>query len=138
MAKLDGESNIKVLNAIDIQAITTDTTTAGDILDTQGYESVTFVFQAGTLTDGDYTPLIREGDDSGLSDASEVSDLRLLPSGTGQEASAALSTSNGVSKIGVTSNKRYIEASLVSANTSSGGTLGAIALLGHPNNAPVA
>ncbi len=56
--------------AFNTQAITTDTTTNGEIIDLAGFDSATFVLQAGTLTDGNYTTLIHEGDESDLSDAS--------------------------------------------------------------------
>lgn len=135
--KKDLQSDIKVINALDTQAISTDTTTNGDVIDTQGYNSIVFVLQAGTLTDGTYTPVIEEGDNSGLSDAAAVTDFHLLPSGTGQEAAAALDTSNTVSKLGVISNKRYLRLSVASTSTTSGGTVGGVAVLGHPVSSPV-
>ena len=141
MAKKDQLSDIKELNAFDIQAISSDTTTNGDIIDTQGYESVSFVFQSGTITDGDYTVLIQEGDDSGLSDASAVADADLLPVGTGQEAAASFDADtddNLVTKIGYRGSKRYVRFNVVSTNTTTGGTVGAIAILGYPHESPVA
>lgn len=140
MATKDLLSEIKELRAISPAAITSDTTTAGQIIDTQGYESVTFIIASGTITDGTYTPLIQEGDDSGLSDAAAVPDDRLLPSGTGQEAAIAIvaADDNVVEKIGVISKKRYVRLSLVSTGVTSGGTLAAVAILGHPHLAPVA
>lgn len=140
MAKKDQLSDIKELNAFDIQAISSDTTTNGDVIDTQGYESVSFVFQTGTITDGDYTVLIQEGDESDLSDASAVVDADLLPVGTGQEAAASFTADtddNLVSKIGYRGSKRYVRFNVVSANTTTGGTVGAVAILGYPHEAPV-
>lgn len=133
MPSIDLKNNIDERVALNIQAISTDTTTNGVIIDTQGYESVTFIFQAGTLSDGTYTPLIQDGDDSGLSDAAAVSDTFLI----GTESAAALDTSNTVSRIGYVGKKRYVRFNAVSASTSSGGTLGAVVVLGSAKHNPV-
>jgi len=131
----DMYNNIKQLNALDIQAISTNTTTAGEIIDTQGFDSLTFIFQTGTITDGDYTVLIEEGNESDLSDAAAVSDGDLL----GTEAGASFTADtddNKTSRIGYRGNKRYVRLNVVSANTTSGATVGAIAILGHPRVVP--
>jgi len=127
MAGFDEKTKILQKVALNIQAITTDTTTAGTEIDTQGFEALTFLFQAGTLTDGTYTPLVQESDTSG-SGYTNVVDADLI----GTEAAAALDTSNTASRIGYVGKKRYVKISLVSTSTSSGGTLGAIAVLGRP------
>lgn len=133
----DMKNNIKVSNALNIQAISTNATTAGAIIDTKGYDSLTFVFQTGTITDGDYTLLIHEGDNSALSDAAAVADADLL--GTEAAASFVADTDdNKVSKIGYRGNKRYVRLSVVSTNVTTGGTVGAVAVQGHPQFAPVA
>jgi len=128
-------SSYKVSNAFDTQAITSDTTTAGDIIDTAEYGSILFVTQSGTLTDGTYTVLIEDGDESNLSDATAVADADLT--NTEASASFAATDDNTVNKIGYVGSKRYVRLSLVSASTSSGGTLGAIAIQGSPITAPV-
>lgn len=137
MANRENVSNIEQLNAFDIQTISSDTTTNGEIIDTQGYDSVTFLFQTGTVTDGDYTVLIQEGDEDDLSDAAAVADADL----TATEASVSFTADtddNAVSKIGYLGNKRYVRFNVVSTNTSSGAVVGAQAILSHPANAPVA
>ena len=138
MALKDMESQMKEVVALPIQAISSDTTTNGAAVDMQGYEAVTFLPVAGAVTDGDYTPLILEGDDSNVSNASAVADADLLPSGTGQEASAALDTANTASKIGYRGTKRYVFCSIVSANTASGATVGVVGIQECPSKAPVA
>lgn len=137
MPKFDMYNNVKVLNAFDIQAISTDTTTNGDILDLKGFEACTFVFQTGTVTDGDYTVLIQEGDESNLSDAAAVADTDLI----GTEAAASFTADtddNAISKIGYIGDKRYVRFNVVSTSTSTGATVGAIGVLGHAHIAPVA
>lgn len=121
----DLKNNIVEVNALDIQAISTDTTTAGEIIDTQGFESITFVAQAGTLTDGTYTVKVEVGDNSALSDAADATTDELIGS------LPALSASNAVGRVGVLTGKRYVRLSLVSTSTSTGGTLGAVAIKGH-------
>ena len=131
----DLHNNISPAVALDTTAIGSDTTTAGNIIDLQGFNSVEFVILSGTLTDGNYTPLIEDGDDSGLSDAAAVADAELL----GTEAAAAFaaaSDDDAVKRIGYIGNKRYVRLSIVSASTSSGGTLSAIAVRGHAADGP--
>lgn len=132
----DLHDNVSVSVAKNPTTISTDTTTAGVIIDTKGYGAIEFVMYTGTRTDGTYTPLIEESDDSGLSGATAVDDANLF----GTEAGAALIASNSASRIGYRcGNKRYVRLSVVSASTSSGCTsVGAIAIKGNPDLLPTA
>lgn len=131
MPKAEITTKTKPVIGLNIQAITTNTTTAGSAVDTADFNGgVNIVFQAGTLTDGTYTPYITESDDNVTYTA--VADEYLVaqdPSNVGAlapEAQAALTVSNTVSKIGYVGYKRYIKAALVSTGVTSGGTLGAV------------
>ena len=130
MAKRELYSTTAPVVALNTSAISSDTTTNGVIIDTAGYESILFVIQSGTLADGTYTPLIQEGNDSGLSDAASVADGDL----TNTEASVAFAATddNAVKSIAYVGDKRYVRLNIVSASTSSGGTLGAVAVKGNP------
>jgi hypothetical protein len=131
-------NSIKVKPALNIQTISTNTTTAGNIIDTQGFESCTFLFFMGALTDGDYTVLLQEGDASNLSDVASVADGDMIPD-SGGEASASFTADgddNKVSKIAYKGTKRYVRLSIVSASTSSGAVCGALAVLGHARSDP--
>ena len=130
MAKRELKSTTSPVVALNTTAISSDTTTNGVIIDTAGYESILFVIQSGTITDGTYTPLIQEGDDSGLSDAASVVDADL----TNTEASVAFAATddNAVKSIAYVGDKRYVRLNIVSASTSSGGTLSAVAVKGDP------
>lgn len=133
----DLASNVKVSVGLTPQTIATDTTTVGAIIDTKGFSSLTFAL-AAEWTDGTYTPLVEDGDDSGLSDAAAVVDSELLPtSDTGPEADAALAA-DGASKIGYAGNKRYVRLSVVSASTSVGAVVSAVAVQDRASLAPVA
>lgn len=133
MASRDLKNNIKVLNALNIASISSNTTTAGVEIDTQGYESVTFEIITGARTDGTVTPLIQESDTSG-SYSGSVDDNDLV----GLEADAALSTAHSRSRIGYIGTKRYVKLSLVSTAVTSGLTAGGSVILGNPKSAPVA
>jgi len=134
MASIDMKNDVKGLIALDIQAIASDTTTVGNIIDLAGFESVTFFQESGAYTDGSYTLLIEEGDDAALADAAAVADSSLV----GTEADTAISAANAVSSIGYVGGKRYVRASVVSASVTTGATVGALAVIGSPRHAPVA
>ncbi len=136
MASKDLHNNVKVVRAIDYTAVTNgNTTTNGEIIDTKGFDSVEFVFEMHSQTDGDYTVLIQDGDDSGLSDAAAVADAYLL--GTESGASFTADTSdNDVSKIGYIGGKRYVRANIVQSGGTSGGNFSAVCILGDATDAP--
>ena len=133
MASRDLKNNIKIVNALNIASITTNTTTGGVEVDTQGYESVTYECMTGARTDGTITPLLQESDVSGTYSGS-VADEDLI----GLEADAALSALNARSRFGYIGKKRYIKVSLVSTSVTTGLTAGASVILGNPKSAPVA
>jgi hypothetical protein len=134
MASVDLKTNIDEKLALNNAAITSDTTTVGNEIDTAGFESVTFIAQLGVVTDGTYTPSITECDTSGGTFTAVV-DADLI----GTEAAAALTATNTVSRIGYIGKKRYVKFSFVSTGTSSGvAAASAVAVLGSPRHAPVA
>lgn len=132
----DLHDNIKAEVAFNTAAITSDTTTNGNIIDMQGFGSVEFIIQSGTLTDGTYTPLLKEGDAANLSDAETVDAADLT--GTIAGATFAASDDNKAKKVGYIGNKRYVRLSIVSASTTSGGTVSAVAVKANAADAPVA
>ena len=133
MASRDLKNNIKVVNGLSIASITTNTTTGGEQVDTQGYESVTVVVMTGARTDGTVTPLLQESDVNG-SYSGSVADEDLI----GLEADAALSIANGRAIFGYIGKKRYIKPSFVSTGVTTGLTAGISIILGNPKSAPVA
>lgn len=131
----DLHNNVSPAVALMAQAIGTDTTTAGAIVDLQGFEGCEFVILSGTVTDGTYTPLIEHGDDSGLSDAAAVPDSGLL--GTEAAAAFAAADDDAVKRVGYVDGKRYVRLSLVSAGTATGvNFMAAVAVRSHPRHAP--
>lgn len=115
----DLKNDIGVAVALNPATIATDTTTNGNVIDLQGYESATFVIGIGTRTDGTYTPLLKESDVSTFGgEENAVDDADLI----GTEAAAALTASNTVKTLGYKGSKRYLRLSVVSTSTTSGTT----------------
>ena len=137
MAMRDIESKLKASTALATQAISSDTTTNGSAIDMSGYEAIVASYHTGALTDGTYTPIVLEGDDTNVQNASAVADADLLPSGTGQETSAAISVANTTTQVGYRGTKRYVFFGVVSSDTTTGATVGATAIQGCPNKAPI-
>lgn len=131
MTTRDTFNNLSIVNALDTQVISSDTTTDGEVIDTQGFESLTFSLKSGAYTDGTYTPVIEESDEVTFGgEENAVADGDLI----GTEADAALSAANTLSKIGYRGSKRYVRLTIVSASTSSGATIGASAIKGHAHD----
>ena len=132
----DLHNNIKAEVALNVSAISTNTTTAGNIIDMRGFGAAEFILLSGALTDGAYTALVQEGDAANLSDAASVADADLL--GTEAAASLALTDDNAVKKIGYIGNKRYLKGVATPTGTHTVGTpIGIIALRGASAYRPV-
>lgn len=121
----------KVINALEPQAITSNTTTPGAIIDAADFDNgLYFSVLCYAYTDGTYTLKIEEGDDSGLSDAADVDADKQLVYGTLPAVTAAHSEGDVIPKEGVHSTKRYIRASLVSTGVTTGASLAVVAVAG--------
>jgi len=134
MSEFDLHSNIDDRVALTNQEITSDTTTVGEIIDTSGFESIEFIIQSGTITDGAYALLLEEGDDAALADAAVLSSELTLGSLTGFVAA----DDDVTKRVGSIGKDRYQRLSIVSTSTTSGGFFSAISVLGHPHSGPVA
>jgi hypothetical protein len=107
-------------------AISTNTTTNGLVIDLQGFESCRFDIASATLTDGTYACSLQEGTASDGSDMADVAAAQQL--GT---ASFAATDDNTVKSLGYLGSKRYVRVKIVSTGVTTGGTLGATAVLGR-------
>jgi len=137
MAIKEEATNQKVIDALTSQAISTDTTTTGAIIDTADYDNgVYFAIGCSAWTDGAYALKIEDGDNAALSDAAVIPDAQLvypaMPS-----LGAAIAEGSPFEKQGIFGNKRYVRASIVSTGTSSGATLQVVAVV-NPELVPVA
>lgn len=129
----DRTSEKKIDVALTPQAISSDTTTNGEIIDTADYGALTFVLFTDAVSAGDVQALIQDGDDSGLSDAAAVADDFLI----GTEAGTNIDAAHSIVKIGYVGKKRYVRLSAVTDN-SANLTVGAIAIQEEARKSPVA
>ena len=131
----DLHNNVNAAMALKEAAITTDTTTVGEIIDTKDFGSLEFIVSSGTITDGAYALKLEEGDDSGLSDAADVSADNIL----GDLVGFVAADDDTVKRVGSIGKKRYQRLSIVSTGTTTGGdSFGAVAAQGNPKSMPVA
>lgn len=129
-------NNVTVARAIAPVSVSDNTAQVGQIIDRQGYGSLTFAIALGSLADVDATfaVLVEHGDNSALSDAATVSAGDLL--GTAALAGFTFADDNATRKIGYKGAKRYVRLTITPSNNSSAALFGAVALLGNPQSAP--
>lgn len=134
----DLHNNIHVKRAISPVVVTDNTPQVSQIIDRQGFESLEFVINLGTLSDADTTcvVLIEDGDDSALADAAAVADEALL--GTELLAGFQYDDDNEPRKIGYIGGKRYVRMTVTPSNNTGNVPISAMALLGHPALRPTA
>lgn len=126
MAVKDIRSDLKVSLALEAE-ITSDTTTAGAIFDTADFElGLMFAVASTTYTDGTYTLLIEESDDSGMAGAVAVTGDKLI--GSLPAVSAVTADGADYATVGIISNLRFVRASLVSTSTTTGAFLNVTAI----------
>jgi len=129
----DLASNMSTELAIDLLVINSNGITDGNIIDTIGFESLTFIVVSDVIQDGNYSILIKEGNDPSLSDAVDVSVDDLL----GSAIVFGVSDQKSSFHVGVNSNKRYYRLSVEAVGITSGGTFVASAILSHAKKNPV-
>lgn len=129
-------NKIHVMRAISPASVADNTAQVSQIIDRQGYESLTFAIAAGSLADTDatFTVLVEHGDAANLSDAAAVDDADLL--GTEALASFAFGDDDETRKIGYIGNKRYTRLTITPGANASAALVAAVAILGHPQIVP--
>lgn len=131
-------NNIHLARAISPVSVADDTAQVSQIIDLQGYGSLTFAIAMGALADADVTfaALVEHGDQADLSDAAAVPDDELI--GTEVLAGFNFGDDNETRKIGYAGNKRYVRLTITPSGNASAALLAAIAILGHPSLVPTA
>lgn len=134
MASVDTEFGMKISNALDASTIATDTTTVGEIINmndgTNDFESLVVSLRVGAFTDGDYSLVLTESDTvGGTYTAVAAADIV----GT----NAVIEAANTVSQIGYVGKKQFVKVSCLSANTSSGAHVSAVAIQGTARQTPL-
>lgn len=132
-----------MMNSVDVRPVLSpvsvaDTTAqVGQIIDRQGFESLTYVIGTGSIADADatFTVLLEESNDSGMSGAAAVADADLI--GTEALAAFQFDDDNEVRKLGYKGAMRYTRLTITPVGNASAALLTAVAVLGHPANGPL-
>lgn len=96
-----------------------------------GFTTCVMVAVAGTITDGTHTIVLQDSDDNATFAAAAATDIQ------GGPIAWTTANANNVAEIGYTGGKRYVRASVTTAGATSGGTFGAIFILGGETSTPV-
>lgn len=129
MSAYDLVNNIKVVNAVNSDALTDDSSESAAI-DTAGFESVTVVAQMSAFTSGAGKISISECDTSnGSFTAVAESDLINAPE--------RMAVAGAVSKVGYRGHKQFIKVKIAKDSTISA-TVGAVVILGNARHKAVA
>lgn len=132
-------NNVTTLNAFHPQALSGTTDITGAVIDTHGYESVTFVLVtdaiAATSLDAQLA-ILEDSVSSFDSPATAVADGDLL----GTEAATAIDEDDDkvTKRIGYTGSKRYLRCDLAVTANNGTDSVAAFCVLGSPIQAPVA
>lgn len=139
----DLANSIQIKRAISPVSVSDTTAQVSQIIDRQGYESLTFAINLGSIADADATfaVLLEHGDAANLSDAAAVPDADMISQtpGTAPETAAGFQfdDDNEVRKLGYVGGKRYTRLTITPAANASAALLSALAILGHPTEKPV-
>ena len=139
----DFANNAQVKRVLSPVSVSDTTAQVGEIIDRLGYDSLTYVIATGSIADADatFTVLLEESDAANLSDAAAVADADMISqtAGTAPETAAGFryDSDDQVRKLGYIGNKRYTRLTITPAANTSAALLSAVALLGHPDSAPV-
>ena len=130
-------NNIAPKRVISPVSVSDTTAQVGQVIDGQGYGSVTYVIATGSIADADatFTVLLEESDASGSGFAA-VADADLL--GTEALAAFQFDDDNECRKLGYIGSKRYTRMTITPVGNASAAVLAAVAILGNPDVAPTA
>ena len=133
----DNLNNAKVSKAFAYASRTASAN--GEIIDTRGFDSLTFVIQLATVTTADgsnlFTFTLQHGDDSGLSDGATVTAATGLL-GSNLVVNDSTTQSDMIGMMGYAGGKRYVRLVATETGTASA-AFSAVAVQGFPHVAPV-
>ncbi len=130
-------NSINVKRAISPVSVSDNTAQTGQVVDRQGYNSVTYVIAIGSVADADatFTVLLEECDTSGGT-YTAVADADMI--GTEALAGFQFDDDNECRKLGYKGAKRYTKLTITPANNASAALVAAVCVLGHQMVAPTA
>ena len=143
MTMRDAANSMLVKRAISPQQAADNTPRISQIIDRQGFNSLTFVILTGALTDADatFTTLLEESDLPGFVPSNPVSNNDMISQDPAQlplaAASFIFSDPDEVRKVGYVGSKRYTRLTITPANNTSAANFGAVAILERPALTPV-
>lgn len=121
-------NSVRVARAIGPAIIRTTGTITGVTVDRfvndVYYKSVTFAVHTGTVTDGTHNVNVEESDNGSAWSAAAAGDLQ------GTAPAITATDDDKVFEVGYVGAKRYVRINLVSAGTTTGGYVDAVAILG--------
>lgn len=127
---------IDVKNSISPASVSDNTAAVGTAIDRQGYDSVTYLINVGSVADADATFAVTmdESDDNSSWNAVAATDLI----GTLALASFQFDSDNKVFKLGYKGAKRYTRLTITPSNNASAAVFGAVCVLGGAMLKPTA
>ena len=134
----DNFNEINVKRVLSPASVADNTAQVGEIVDSKGFNSLTYLIATGSLADADatFTVLLEDGAAANLIDAVAVADAYLL--GTEALASFIFSDDNKCFKLGYIGNKRYTRLTITPGGNASAALLSAVAVLGEAQIQPTA
>jgi hypothetical protein len=134
----DNFNEINVKRVLSPASVADNTAQVGEIVDSKGFNSLTYLIATGSLADADatFTVLLEDGATANLADAAAVADAYLL--GTEALASFIFSDDNKCFKLGYIGNKRYTRLTITPGGNASAALLSAVAVLGEAQIQPTA
>jgi hypothetical protein len=131
-------NHIEVRRAISPVSEAGDTPLVSQIIDRQGFDTLTFLIATGSIADANATfaVLVEDGNNSALSDNGAVSDAQLL--GTEALAGFQFDDDNKVRKIGYVGDKRYVRLTITPSGNSGAALVSAVAVLSQAATQPTA
>jgi hypothetical protein len=133
----DLSNNFAVRRAIAPVVASDNTALVGQVIDGIGFHSLAYAIATGAIADADasFAVLVEHSDESGSGFAA-VPDEYLI--GTEGGAGFQFDDDNETRKLGYIGDKRFTRLTITPAANAGNAAIAAVAILGHPDNAPVA
>lgn len=128
MTLKDKTEGFDVVPAVYPERVSDNTAQVGPIIDLQAYASCHFAIAIGTLADSDATFDVKldEGDDSSLSDASEVTSANSL---VGTKSDFDFDDDDSAIHFGYRGSKRYVRLTITPSGNSGAADVAAVCIL---------
>ncbi|MFZ0051504.1 MAG: hypothetical protein WAK96_06985 [Desulfobaccales bacterium] len=130
---------MEMVPAIAPQIVTDDAPLVSAIINRQGFDALEFAIATGALATAgaSFAILVQDGNDPALADAETVSYWLEPPGEVTSTGSFTGAQPNSAFKIGYQGSKQYVRLTITPASNSGAANIGAVAILGAPQVAPV-